>query len=213
MPTRPQDHGSHPAESNESTVDLPVEATTYSDKERRNPLAWTDHRDVVVQRLLLLYDDLLALDLQIEALRPQLLEAQPFGAQRLDLRWWLMGAERAGRIDPIPVYYMPAPAHSARRWNVVRLDRGTDTAVRLQDKLRVVGGFTSAKPRYRAYRLATKLQAMLDDRTERLSRLTAISKLTGKSAQPARRRAALTTLNLVSESPDETNPLRANHDE
>lgn len=213
MTTRLHDPGSRPEETKESTVDLPDEAAAYSDKPRCDPSRWMDHRDVMIGNLRLLYDDLYALDTQIEVVRPQLVEAQPFGARRLDLRWWSMGVRRLDRVDPIPVYYLEAPAYAPRKWNIVRLDRGTDTAVRLQDKLRAVGGFTSAKPRYKAYRLATKLQAMLDDRMERLKRLTEIGAFLGKSAQPARRRAALTALDFVGATPDESNPLRATTDE
>lgn len=194
-------------ESTPFLIDDPI-LLAASRKERREPTQWVPHHNNAAEKLRLLYDDLYALDCQIEALRPQLLEAQPFGARRLDLRWWSMGVGRSDRIDPIPVYYIQAAAHAPRKWNVVRLDRGSDSSVRLQDKLRVVGGFTNEKPRYKAYRIATKLQAMLDDRRERVNRLTEIGVFIGKSAQPARRRAVTFALNKPAEMPHSFKPTQ-----
>ena len=149
------------------------------------------------------------MDKAIDALRKELLLAQPFGSLRIDLRWYQ--ASRSTRRDPVPVrYVLNSPARvlqGSRRWAVIRLDRGEHRGAPLQEQLRIDGPLQTRTVEHRAAKkIATAIQALLDQRKAILTEYGILMSSLGRRLAAMKRQLAL----LEAATPPPANPLTFN---
>ena len=149
------------------------------------------------------------LDEALERLRKELLLAQPFGSLRIDLRWYQ--ASRSTRRDPVPVrYVLNSPARvlqGSRRWAVIRLDRGEHRGAPLQEQLRIDGPLQTRTVEHRAAKkIATAIQALLDQRKAILTEYGILMSSLGRRLAAMKRQLAL----LEAATPPPANPLTFN---